>query len=77
MSVEPPCEGQTRDAIFATLGVSVSTVKSHLADVSGVTGGGSQAASDTDFARSSSTPIVETRLSRRARRFSASSGYVG
>lgn len=37
----------------------------------------SQAASDIDFARCSSTPIVDTRLSRRARRLSASSEYVG
>lgn len=33
-----------------------------------------QAASDIDLARCSSTPIVDTKLSRRARRFSASSG---
>lgn len=37
----------------------------------------SQAASSADFARCSSTLIVETRLSRRARRLTASSGYVG
>ncbi|WP_338305779.1 hypothetical protein [Bradyrhizobium sp. TM233] len=30
MSVELIWEGRTRDVIFATLGVSVSTVKSHL-----------------------------------------------